>query len=112
MEKVEVKDVSAIEVKTITIKFGGTEVTCTPSDARKLLKALAELFGEEITKVIHEHHHDWYRYYQPYYTRPYYWRDNLVYAGQTGSLGSLLLNQKSFQASMDAPHQALTMQVS
>lgn len=107
------KDVEAVEVKTICIKFGGKEIECTPTEARKLLKALAELFGEEITKVIHEHHHDWYRYYQPYYPRPYYWHQ--TWMGGAGSLGDVTsskgIGHANFQASMSTDQKMLTMQV-
>lgn len=101
------KESESVEIKTINIKFGGKEIECTPTEARKLLKALAELFGEEITKVIHEHHHDWFRYYQPYYTRPYYYQ---TYMGGSGLSGGKGIGAAYSQLSNN--QQTLTMQVS
>jgi hypothetical protein len=53
-----------IKVESLKISIGKKEIELNIDDAKKLKKALEDIFGKE---VVHEYHYDWwYRPYQPY----------------------------------------------
>jgi len=58
-----------IAIDSLNIKIGGREISLSVAEAKKLKKALEDLFGKE---VVHEHHDHWY---YKYYQKPYqpYW---------------------------------------
>ena len=61
-----------VTIQSIKIIMGKKEVELSIEEAKKLKKALEEIFGEKvITKTEHIHHHDYYRWFQPYYGYTY-----------------------------------------
>ena len=52
-----------ISIDSLDIKIGGREIKLSIAEAKKLKKALEELFGKE---VIHEYHNGWYYRQYPY----------------------------------------------
>lgn len=53
-----------IKVESLKISIGKKEIELNIEDAKKLKKALEDIFGKE---VVHEHHDHWYyRYNYPY----------------------------------------------
>ncbi len=61
-----------VEIKKIVLDLGdGHEITIPIEKAKKLKKALEELFGRDVIKEVREeHHHHWNKWwfdYQPYY---------------------------------------------
>jgi len=64
-----------IKVESLKISIGKKEIELNIEDAKKLKKALEDIFGKE---VIHEHHNSWwYTHYRPVTTPtpsyPYWW---------------------------------------
>ncbi len=78
-----------IEVHKIDIKIGDKVISLKPEQAKELKRILNEMFEE---KVIHEHHHDYYRYWWNYpicttsTTPTPMWQ--ITWAGQSGGTGS------------------------
>ena len=53
-----------VTIQSIKILMGKREVELSIEEAKKLKKALEEIFGTKvIEKTEHIHHHDYYRYY-------------------------------------------------
>lgn len=68
-----------IKIDSLKISIGKKEVELSVEEAKKLKKALEDIFGKE---VVHEHHHDWW--YRPYIsTVPYPYSWGTVYCGTT-----------------------------
>ena len=67
-----------IAIDSLNIKIGGRDIELSIAEAKKLKKALEDLFGKE---VIHEYHDHWY-YRQ--YNQPYYWNRDIVYCSTAG----------------------------
>ena len=71
-----------IKIESLKINIGKKEIELSVEEAKKLKKALEDIFGKEI---VHEHHHDWW--YRPYYpVQPYYW--GTIACGGTSNLTS------------------------
>lgn len=55
-----------VEITEIKILLGKKEITLSVADARKLKKALEDMFGEKVVREViredHHHHHDYYPY--------------------------------------------------
>ena len=68
METTKEKTVS---IQSIKILMGKKEVELSIEEAKKLKSALEEIFGVKIIeKTEHIHHHDYFRYWKPYYVNP------------------------------------------
>lgn len=71
-----------IKVESLKISIGKKEIELNIEDAKKLKKALEDIFGKD---VVHEYHDCWY--YRPY--RPYqpYW--GTIWCGGTSTIATL-----------------------
>ena len=86
-----------VEIKKIILDLGdGHEITIPIEKAKKLKKALEELFGKEVIKEVreeHHHHHDNYKWWWDY--KPYwgtYVRTNAIGQFTNELEGSVLPN--------------------
>ena len=67
-----------VEIKELTLQLGKKEVVLTVDEARKLKKALEDIFGRDIIREVKEehHYHDhrpyWGWYYEQKPLQPYY----------------------------------------
>lgn len=55
-----------VEIKSIKLNLGGREIELSIEEARKLKKALEDIFGREIIRVIEDRWH-----FYPQLTEPY-----------------------------------------
>ena len=71
-----------VEIKELTLQLGKKEVVLTVDEARKLKKALEDIFGRDIIREIKEEHHyhdnypRWGWYYEQKPLQPYFIADN------------------------------------
>jgi len=74
----------SVEIKELKLKLGKKEVTLTIEEARRLKKALEEVFGKEIIREEHIHH-DHYPYHW-YWYKPYWVGNELTYTDNAGNI--------------------------
>ena len=83
-----------IEVSSIKITMGKKEVDLTIEEAKKIKKALEEIFSEKVVeKTEHHHHHDYYRQYYPIWSTNYAQKQTFdfgqVYCSTGKSMGDI-----------------------
>ena len=58
-----------VEIKELKLQLGKKEVVLTVEEARKLKKALEDIFGRDIIREVKEEHH-----YHDHYPYRWYWQ--------------------------------------
>ena len=84
-----------IKIDSLNIKIGGREIELSLDEAKKLHKALSEIFTVD-KKVEHVHHYDYYRYWPQYYSQPVYKDYGIVYCS-TANAGNKSLQSHNMQ---------------